>query len=212
MSHKKHPHPHGPDGPDGPPQDGAPGPAPDDKAPAGMAAAADDPLAAKTRECRDLVDSLQRLGAEYANYQKRMARMMEEAEKQAGRNLVMDLLPVIDNFERALASARSEADFKALRDGVQLVHDQILGVLSKHGVTQVSGHGEEFDPEHHEAVAQLPSGEHDAGKVSEVVQKGYRMDGRTIRASRVVISSGPPAKPDEKPAPTDDDSAEEGSA
>jgi molecular chaperone GrpE len=207
MSHKKHPHEQGPDGPDGQPQEGAPGPVPAEKAPA-----VEDPLAAKTRECRDLVDSLQRLGAEYANYQKRMARMMEDAEKQAGRDLVMDLLPVIDNFERALASAKGEADFKALRNGVQLVHDQVLAVLAKHGVTQVAAHGEEFNPEHHEAVAQLPSGEHEAGKVAEVVQKGYKMDGRTIRASRVVISSGPPAKPDAKPDLADEEPLEEGNA
>ena len=208
MSHKKHPHEHEPDGrpPEGVPSpEGQPAPAPAREAPAA------EPPPARSRE-QELVDSLQRLGAEYSNYQKRMAHQMEDAEKFACRSLVMDLLPVIDNFERALAAAKSEADFKALRDGVQLVHDQVLGVLSKHGVTQVSGHGEEFDPEHHEAVAQLPSGEHDAGKVSEVVQKGYKMNGRTIRASRVVISSGPPAAPDVKPEPADDEPDEEGSA
>lgn len=138
-----------------------------------------------------MLDRLERLGAEYANYQKRIARQLEETRRFANRDLVLDLLPAIDNFERALVSARTEADYDGFREGVQLVHDQLLAALAKNGVTQVQAQDEPFDPEHHEAVAHVPSDRQPDGHVVEVTQTGYRMHGRTIRPSGVVVSRGP---------------------
>lgn len=210
MSHRKHPH-DPRTGPDvGPDREGAPPPAPGEPAAQGPADAAPETadatprssdaaslhstserLVAKTRECEEMLDRLQRLAAEYANYQKRMARQLQEMQQSANRDLVLDLLPVIDNFERALAAAQAAPDPAAFRDGVQLVHDQLLAALAKHGVTRVDAQDEAFDPEHHEAVAQIPSDEHPQGRVMEVAQTGYRMHGRILRPSRVIVSGGP---------------------
>jgi molecular chaperone GrpE len=219
MSERKHhPHHHHEPGPDGQPE-GARGrpekeapqtppeaaPAPEVEVESGKTPAAgpaakpgtvEEQWAAKTKECEELVDRLQRLAAEYYNYQKRTARQMEELGHHANQALVLDLVPAVDNFERALASAKTEADFRSLRDGVAMVHEQLLAALARHGVTQVAAHGEEFNPEHHEAVAQMPSAEHPEGQVSEVVLPGYQMHGRTIRPSRVVVSSGAPGTPE----------------
>jgi len=156
------------------------------------AGAADLPqaLAEKERERVELVDRLQRLAAEFSNYQKRMERRLPEERREAVRSLVLDLLPVIDNFERALASAQEGHDFEALFAGVRLVHDQVLAALRKHGVEPIEAAGGRFDPEHHEAVAHVPSDAHPSGHVIDEVQRGYRFGDRTLRASRVAVSSG----------------------
>jgi molecular chaperone GrpE len=155
-------------------------------------------LAAKTEECKELVDQLQRLAAEYSNYQKRMERHFQEEKKHGIRALVLDLLPAIDNFERALDAAASKPSFESLLEGVKAVHDQMLAALAKHGVEQIDAAGQPFDPEHHEAVTLVPSESQPDGQVVEVMQKGYRLHGRTIRPSRVAVSGGPP-----KPEPSE---------
>ena len=158
------------------------------------AAAADyeELLAAKTRECKELVDQLQRLAAEYSNYQKRMERHFQEEKKHGIRAIVLDLLPAIDNFERALGAAAAKPSFESLLEGVKAVHDEMLAALAKHGVEQIEAAGRKFDPEHHEAVTLVPSESQPEGQVVEVMQKGYRLHGRTIRPSRVAVSGGPP--------------------
>ncbi|MBL7140456.1 MAG: nucleotide exchange factor GrpE [Planctomycetes bacterium] len=147
-------------------------------------------LALKERERVELVDRLQRLAAEFSNYQKRTERRLREEQREAVRGLVLDLLPAIDNFERALASAAEGHDFEALFAGVRLVHDQLLAALRKHGIEPIEASGRRFDPEHHEAVAHVPSDEHPSGHVIGEVQRGYRFGERTLRASRVAVSSG----------------------
>jgi len=204
MSHQKHPH-----------ESDVPTPAP---SPQGepSAPAPDDALAAKTRECAEMLDRLQRLAAEYANYQKRMARQMDDLRRTAARDLVLDLLPAIDDFERALEAAcpeqgrgaKAETDFATFRDGIRLVHDRLLAALAKHGVTQVAAEAEDFDPEHHEAVAQIPSDTHPQGRVVNVARTGYRMNGQTIRPSRVIVSGGPAEKPSEAAPPNAGDASE----
>jgi molecular chaperone GrpE len=159
---------------------------------------AEAPLAAKAKECKDLVDQLQRLAAEYANYQKRMERTLQDERQMGVRNLVMDLLPALDNFERALGHAKEEAGKDALVAGIKAVYEQFLAALKKHGVAQFESHGQAFDPEHHEAVAMVPSDEHVRGKVVHVMQKGYRLHGQTIRPSQVAVSGGPATPPAEQ--------------
>jgi molecular chaperone GrpE len=149
-----------------------------------------EPLAAKTRECEELLDRLKRTTADYLNYQKRMERRLEEVKRFAVRDLLLDVLPVIDNFERALSHAEEQPEFQALLDGIRLVHDQLLAALRKHGVERIEAEGKPFDPEHHEAVAQLPSEEHPEGHVSGEMQAGYRLHDQTLRPSRVSVSSG----------------------
>ena len=162
--------------------------------------AAEDPLAAKTRECEELLERLKRATADYLNYQKRMDRRLEEVKRFAVRDLLLDILPVIDNFERALTHAEEQPDFASLLEGVRLVHEQLLTALRKHGVERIEARGKPFDPEHHEAVAQLPSEEHPEGHVAGEMQAGYRLHDQTLRPSQVAVSSG---MAEESPAPED---------
>ncbi len=172
-----------PDAPD------VPAPETADEAAADEATAAD--LEAARRECEELMDRLKRTAADYQNYQKRTARRIEDAVQGAVRMVVLDLLPVIDNFERALDAAETGGADEGFRQGVVLVHDQLLAALAKHDVRPIEAEGLEFDPEHHEAVGRAPGDEVPENHVAEVLQRGYRMGDRTIRPSRVIVSSGP---------------------
>ena len=197
---------HGPDG-----ETPAPGPGPQINAGGGPETSdLRKQVDAKAAECKELIDQLQRLAAEYSNYQKRMERVIQDEKRQAVRNVVLDLLPAIDNFERALAAARAEASFEALLQGVTLAHDLILAGLARHGVTPIDAAGQHFDPEHHEAVALIPSESHPQGKVVEEMLKGYRQDGRTIRPSRVAVSGGPAAAEGQGEPPPDGEPYDEG--
>jgi len=148
-------------------------------------------LAQSQQECRDLKDRLQRLAADFSNYQKRMQRRLQEEKREAVRDLLRDLLPVLDNFDRALAAADEGGDAETFRQGVRMVHDQLHETLGRHGVEPIEAAGRRFDPEHHEAVAHVPSEEHPSGRVIDEVQRGYRHGERTLRPSRVAVSRGP---------------------
>ena len=152
-------------------------------------------------EYRDLVDQLQRLAAEYANYQKRMDRRLAEEHQHGAGRLAMDILPALDNLERALAAAETGAGPDVFLSGVRVAREELLAALRKHGVMPIEAVGRPFDPHVHEAVAHLPSEDQPEGRVLEESRKGYRMGDRTIRPSRVAVSSGP-MKP-ETPAGSD---------
>lgn len=148
----------------------------------------------------DLMERLQRVSADYLNYQKRVHRDISEAREFANAELVKGLLPVLDDMERALATARENHGVDdPLFGGLQLVHDKALETLAKFGVRVIEADGEAFDPEKHLAVMQEPSGEHPPQTVLRVVQKGYELKGRPIRPATVVVSK----------APEEDDSAQE---
>lgn len=183
---------------------------PDEPRREGAPAEAEDGLAAGQRECDELRDRLQRLAAEFSNYQKRSERRVRDERMEAVGDLVLDLLPAIDNFERAIEAAEATPDFDAFLEGVRLVHDQLLAALKKHGVTPIHAAERPFDPEHHEAVAHLPSDEHPNGHVMEEMLRGYRFGERTLRASRVAVSSGKPQA--ETPDQTEADETGAGSA
>jgi molecular chaperone GrpE len=190
-SHASHGKPQG--GPE--PKSGGAAPQPEPAAAEAPGPAAGDlhgPLEAKTREAADLLDQLKRVAAEYSNYQKRVERHREEHAGQAVRGLVLDLLPAIDNLDRALAAARQASQHEALLEGMALVHGQLLAALAKHGVTPIdAAAGAVFDPEHHEAVACIPSDAPPAGRVLEQLQRGYQLRGRTLRPAHVAVSGGP---------------------
>ncbi|MCX5685221.1 MAG: nucleotide exchange factor GrpE, partial [Planctomycetota bacterium] len=178
---------------------GGPAPLPEEQpAPAPAKAEIESQHAAKTKECKDLLDQLQRLAAEYANYQKRMERTLQDECRMGIRSLVVDLLPVMDNFERALEHVQDEASKDALAAGLKAVYEQFLAALKKHGVTPFESQGQTFDPEHHEAILMVSSDEHAEGKIAQVMQKGYRLNGQTIRPSRVAVSGGPAKPPEEE--------------
>lgn len=155
-------------------------------------AEAADPLAAAQAQCEDLLSRLQRVSADYMNYQKRAQRDLEQAREFANDQLIKSLLPVLDDMERALAAAKENhgAD-DPLFMGMQMVHDQALATLGQFGLSVIEAAGKEFDPDRHVAVMQSPSAEHPHHTVLEVVQKGYELKGRTIRAAGVVVSTAP---------------------
>lgn len=129
--------------------------------------------------------------AEMENFRKRMQRDADQQLKFANVPLVRDLLDVIDNLNRALEAARGdETNTKALIDGVQMVSQQFTDVLGKHGCKSIESLGAQFDPNIHQAIAQMPSPEHGAGTVAQEVAVGYMLHDRVIRPAQVIVSTG----------------------
>ena len=112
--------------------------------------------------------------------------------------LLRDLLPVMDNITRAIESAENAESAEGLLEGFRLVEQQLLTVLSQHHCTEIEGVGEPFDPNHHEAILQQPSDDYPPQTVALVTQKGYRLHDRVVRASQVIISTGPEQEESEK--------------
>jgi molecular chaperone GrpE len=126
----------------------------------------------------------QRIQADFENYRKRAAREAAAAGERARSGLVRELLPIVDNLERALRSA--EEGEQHLAEGVRLVHSELIAVLERNGVQQFDPAGDRFDPSEHEALSVREDGE--PGVVLDVVEKGYRSNGNVLRPARVVVS------------------------
>ncbi|MEM8736805.1 MAG: nucleotide exchange factor GrpE [Planctomycetota bacterium] len=130
--------------------------------------------------------------AEMENYRKRIVRDMEQQLKYANMPLIRDLLEVWDNLQRAVGAAEEDnPSTQALRDGVTMVSQQMTDALAKYGCRRVEALGEEFDPNFHEAISQMPSEEYEAGKVMNEVGVGYVLHDRVVRPSHVIVSTGP---------------------
>ncbi len=149
-------------------------------------------LAAKTKEVQGLHDRLLRAHAELENVKKRAARDKAEFLKFATEGLLLEFLPVLDNLERAIASARSEVGSTSLLEGVEMTARLFLSVLEKAGVKPIEALGHPFDPAFHEAVAQTDGPAEEAGRVVEVVRKGYLLEGRVLRPAMVKVCHGAP--------------------
>jgi len=143
-------------------------------------------------ENEELIDTLQRVKAEFDNYRKRAARDQESLVARAGERIVKELLPVLDDLERALEAAEDHEEAK-LEEGVKLVHRQLEQLLEREGLAPVATDGK-FDPHVHEALSTQPSAAEE-GAVIEVLQKGYRLGDRVLRPARVVVA-GPKEGPD----------------
>ena len=148
-------------------------------------------LARAEAERDQYLDALQRLKAEFDNYRRRTERDREAVVTGAQRELVRGLLPVMDNLERAVAALGERGD--EIVAGLEMVRGQLAGLLAGHGVEEIEAAGRPFDPNVHEAVAQVPSAEHPDGAVVEVIEKGYRISDHVLRPSRVVVAARPPA-------------------
>ena len=148
-------------------------------------AAVSDPVADLTRERDEYLDALQRLKAEFDNYRKRVAREQVELTTRANERLVGDLLPVLDDLERALEAATAHEEAK-LEEGVSLVHRSLADLLAKEGLAEIPTDGK-FDPHVHEALLSQPSNAEE-GSVIEVVQKGYKLGDKVLRPARVVVA------------------------
>jgi molecular chaperone GrpE len=132
----------------------------------------------------DYLALAQRIQADFENYRKRAAREAAAAGERARSGLVRELLPIVDNLERALASA--EDGEQHLAEGVRLVHSELIAVLERNGIEQFDPAGDKFDPSEHEALSVRNDGE--SGVVLEVIEKGYRSNGTILRPARVVVS------------------------
>ncbi|HEU0024731.1 MAG TPA: nucleotide exchange factor GrpE [Thermoleophilaceae bacterium] len=151
-----------------------------------QAAASEDPLAEARRERDEYLDLARRAQADFENYRKRAAREAAAAGDRAKGGLVRELLPVVDNLERALGSAGE--DEQHLVEGVALVHSELIAVLERNGVEPFDPEGEPFDPAVHEALSTRSEEGSEPGVVLDVVEKGYRSNGQVLRPARVVVS------------------------
>ena len=136
----------------------------------------------------ELNDSHLRLMAEFDNYRKRTLREKSELIKNGGESALTHLLPVVDDFERALQNIRSAEDIKAVTEGVELIYSKFMSYLSHQNVKPIETVGEPFDAETSEAVAMIPAPEPDMkGKVLDCVQTGYTLNDKVIRHAKVVV-------------------------
>jgi len=160
----------------------------------GEGTAADSPealreaVAAKSREVERLQDRLVRLQAEFENFKKRMAREKTEYLKYAHEALVLEFLPILDNLERAIASARAEAGSTPLLEGIEMIARLFRTVLEKAGVRPMEVLGQPFDPAYHQAVEQVESSHGVVSVVVGEVQRGYLIEGRVLRPAMVKVS------------------------
>lgn len=151
-------------------------------------------LEAKEQEAKESRERLLRQAADLENYKKRATREKADAIRYANESLVKDLLPVLDNLERALGYAQGGGNGKPLLEGIEMVLKNFIEILGRHGVSQVSAAGERFDPSKHEAVAQVESGAHDPNTVIDEYRKGYYLLDRLLRPAQVTVAKLPERK------------------
>ncbi len=143
-------------------------------------------LALKEKEVTANYDKYLRVVADLENYKKRSIREKADIIKYGKEDIIKDILPFVDNLDRALDHADS-SDIQALKEGIRLIQEQLLSCLKKHGVEKIDSVGLDFDPNFHEAIMQVESEEHAENKVVNEVQKGYLLNGRLLRPSKVCI-------------------------
>jgi molecular chaperone GrpE len=131
-------------------------------------------------------ESYLRLAADFDNYRKRVAREQAALTQRANERLLNELLPVLDDLERALEAAASHEEAK-LEEGVKLVHRSFLALLERHGLSEIETNGA-FDPHVHEALLAQPADDAEEGSVLQVLQKGYRLGDRVLRPARVIVA------------------------
>ncbi len=139
-------------------------------------------------EKKQLEDRVLRLAAEFDNYKKRTAREFEQLVKTANENLILHLVEVLDNFERALDSAHNAKDFDAFHQGVELIYQHLRELLAKQGLKAIEALGQPFDPHHHEAVLQIEDQEHPQETVVTEIKRGYMLADKLLRPAQVVVS------------------------
>jgi molecular chaperone GrpE len=132
----------------------------------------------------------QRTRADFENYQKRALREAMQEKRYAHGPLALDLLPMLDNLDRALAAAKQAGEEGPLVQGVGMVQSQSLDALKRHGIARIDAHGQPFDPNLHQAVMQQPS-DKPANTVLQVLEQGYMLHDRVLRPARVIVSTAP---------------------
>jgi len=148
-------------------------------------------------ELEDSKDRLLRAMADLENYRRRIHREMDDQRRYANVQLIRDLLPALDNLERAVQAAEATGESAGVVEGVKMVLQQIETALEQHGCVRIGALGAPFDPNLHEAVLQQPSEESPPGTVVQVVRPGFRLYDRVVRPSQVIVAAAPPGQPDD---------------
>ena len=137
---------------------------------------------------REMNDKYLRLSAEFDNYRKRTLRERIELTKTAGESLMLSILPVIDDFERAMHSIEQGMDFEATKEGILLIYNKFREFGKQNGIAEIQASGEIFDTDLHEALTKIPApSEELKGKIVDVIQKGYYLNDKVIRFAKVVV-------------------------
>ena len=153
-----------------------------------------DTIESLQEEKDELFAKLQRVSADYANFQKRVPKQITDTIGYEKERIIKTLLPVLDNFEHTLQNAHSAENVDVLVKGIRIIYDQLLDILKSHNVEQIEALGEKFDPAMHQAMTQKSDPEKEENTVLEEFQKGYRLNGRVIRPSRVIVNKLPEEK------------------
>jgi molecular chaperone GrpE len=140
------------------------------------------------KEKDELFGKLQRVAADYENFQKRTQKQVAEAIAYEKEKIIKALLPAMDNLEHTLTNAQSAEDVDVFVEGIRIIYDQMLDILKSHGVEQIKAIGEKFDPALHEAMTQKAQPDKEENIVLEEFQTGYKLNGRVIRPSRVIVN------------------------
>ena len=137
----------------------------------------------------ELNDNYLRLGAEFDNYRKRTLKEKADLLKMGSERVLLDVIAVVDDFDRALDNISKTEDIDAVREGVELIHSKFLSFLCKHNVKEIETIGQPFDVDKHEAVTMVPAqSEEDKGKIIDSIQKGYTLDDKVIRFPKVIVA------------------------
>jgi molecular chaperone GrpE len=139
---------------------------------------------------KEVSDKYTRLYAEYDNFRKRTAREKIDWVKSAGEEVILKVLPVLDDIERAISHNKSISDPELLKQGLEIIQQKFKNILVNKGIEPMEAKGQPFDPEFHDAITSIPVGSEDLkGKVVEEVEKGYTMNGKVIRHAKVVVGN-----------------------
>ncbi len=136
----------------------------------------------------ELNDKLLRLTAEFDNYRKRTLKEKADLIKTAGEDIIVNILPVLDNFERALKASEDAKDVKAIREGIELIYNNFKDFLKQRGLKEIEAVEQELDTDKHEAITKIPAPKEELkGKIVDVVEKGYSLNDKVIRFAKVVV-------------------------
>ena len=147
-----------------------------------------DPVEELKQQLAEQKEKYLRLFADFDNYKKRTAKERIELLNTAGKDIILSVIPVIDDFERAIAGAEDATDVDSVKEGMLLIKNKMFSVLQQRGLKQMESKGQDFDAEQHEAITEIPAPSDDMkGKVIDEVEKGYMMNDKIIRYAKVVV-------------------------
>ena len=154
-----------------------------------------DTIESLQKEKDELFAKLQRVSADYANFQKRAPKQISDTIAYEKEKIIKTLVPVLDNFEHTLQNAKAAENVDVLVKGIHIIYDQMLDILKSHGVEQIKALNENFNPALHEAMMQKAEPEKADNIVLEEFQKGYKLNSRVIRPSKVIVNKLTPQQP-----------------